>query len=187
MIGALVAGITGSGGGSLSSYESIATATGTGSSATITFSSIPSGFKHLQIRSLNSVDNNAAVLNNMQIRFNSDSGNNYAWHHLYGYNGTPNTYSLATTSSALTFTSINTYSYYYNSVHIIDILDFNNTSKNKTVRVFYGADYNGLYPGWVGHSSGLWMNTNAITSISLVGNFNWTTQSTFALYGIKEA
>ena len=66
-----------------SSYESIATATGTGSSATITFSSIPSTYEHLQIRFTGKGTGSAEV--DTSIRFNSDTGSNYAWHQVYGY------------------------------------------------------------------------------------------------------
>ncbi len=51
MIGAITAGLYGTGVPPVtSSYESIATSTATGSS--ITFSSIPSTYKHLQVRAL---------------------------------------------------------------------------------------------------------------------------------------
>jgi len=181
MIGALVAGITGSGGASLSSYESIATATATGSQSALTFSSIPSTYKHLQIRGIN----RTAAGGGVNLTINSDTGANYAQHRLEG-NGT--------TASAAGFASQNNIPVSSNStaadtmaVSIMDILDYGSTSKYKTFRVFRGFDANGS--GSVIITSGLWMNTNAITSITLTNasanNFDSTT--TFALYGIKEA
>lgn len=178
MIGALVAGVTGSGGASLSSYESIATANGTGSSGTITFSSIPSTFKHLQVRFIA----NSGSGTNVNMRFNSDSGTNYTYHSLDGDGATAAASGAITRTS--TFCGYMTASQY--GVSVTDILDYGSTTKNKTVRTFHGSDANGS--GSVMVRSGVWLNTNAITTIEIIaaaGNF--TTASTFALYGIKEA
>jgi hypothetical protein len=72
-------------------------------------------------------------------------------------------------------------------INIVDILDYANTSKYKTVRNLLGQDNNGS--GIVQLTSGLWSNTAAITSIALVADptyiTNWTTASRFSLYGIK--
>ena len=177
MIGALVAGITGSGGASLSSYESIATATGTGSSGTITFSSLGTGFKHLQIR----MSANTGVAQPVIIRFNGDTGTNYTNHAIYGDGSTVGAIGTASTSST---TVANLDGTYY-GVAIIDLLDVFSTSKNKTIRSFLGYDYNS--GGAVYVRSGVWQNTSAVTSITLTASNNFTTASHFALYGIKEA
>jgi hypothetical protein len=69
---------------------------------------------------------------------------------------------------------------------IIDIHDYASTTKNKTVRSFFGHDRNGA--GSVYLYSGLWMNTGAITSLSLgQANFSGTfdTGTVASLYGIK--
>jgi hypothetical protein len=69
---------------------------------------------------------------------------------------------------------------------VIDILDYTSVNKNKTVRLLTGVDRNGA--GLVVARSGAWYNSStAISSITLTetnGN-NWTTDTTFALYGIK--
>lgn len=185
MIGALVAGITGSGGASLSSYESIATVSGTGSSGTITFSSIPSTFKHLQIRAIGR-DTTAATTRSIDVRVNSDTGSNYARHLLNG-NGTAVSATGADTVSAMDFGLVTGASAAANTmgVLIVDVLDYASTSKYKTFRVFNGEDRNGA--GNIYINSGLWMSTSAITSISFIVSTAWTTSTTFALYGIKEA
>ena len=69
------------------SYTSIATATvDSGGASSITFSSIPSTYTHLQIRE---ISRGAAVQTstNIQMQFNSDTGTNYSDTWLYG-NGT---------------------------------------------------------------------------------------------------
>jgi hypothetical protein len=49
--------------------------------------------------------------------------------------------------------------------HIVDILDYANTNKFKTIRSILGYDANGS--GVVSLRSGLWRNTAAITAISI--------------------
>ena len=170
---------------STSSYESIASATGTGSSGTITFSSIPATYKHLQVRWMGQVDGGTNGVYNTYIQFNSDSGNNYARHTLDGDGAS------ATATGADTVTAPQVGLATRNSdtalgVSIIDIHDYASTTKYKTLRVFNGADRNGA--GSVQLQSGLWMSTSAISSISIINfNGNFKTNSAFALYGIKGA
>jgi hypothetical protein len=167
-------------GGASTAYESIATATGTGSSGTISFTSIPSTYTHLQIRGL--AYNGA---NNVFIRANSNSSALYSRHSLYGQG------SAASADGLATQTEIDTrmyggYTTNTLSAWTIDLLDYTSTTKNKTFRVFAGYDQNGA--GAIVVSSGLWQSTSAVTTISLIcqaGNFG--TQTTFALYGIKAA
>lgn len=168
-----------------SSYESIATATGTGSSGTITFSSIPGTFKHLQIRGIARNASAAVGSSSSIVRLNSDSANNYAYHLLYGNGSTVTASGAANTQAYIAEIARSGNTNAVLSGIIIDILDYASTSKNKTIRVFNGYDDNGA--GFIGVSSGLWMSTSAITSISIVDSNNLTSTTTFALYGIKEA
>ena len=164
-----------------SSFDSIATTTGNGSSGTITFSSIPSTYQHLQIR-LQAI---ASGGGGQSIRFNSDTGNNYARHN-FGGNGA-SVFASGTASTNMMFVGDDAAAT-NPSVMIIDIHDYASTTKNKTVRSFFGHDRNGA--GSVYLYSGLWMNTSAITSLSLgQGNFGGTfdTGTVASLYGIKGA
>jgi len=69
---------------------------------------------------------------------------------------------------------------------IIDILDYTNTSKYTTAKTLNGYDTNNVATGYVSLMSGVWMNTAAITRIDLSINGDpFTSDSTFALYGIK--
>jgi len=79
-------------------YESIATASGTGSNDEITFSSIPSTYKHLQIRGLANASGTNAL---MAVRLNGNTSG-YARHYLLG-NGTAASASAATAQSQITF------------------------------------------------------------------------------------
>lgn len=165
-------------------YDSIATTNGTGSSSTITFSSIPSTYTHLEIRYI-ARTTGAYVYEDSKWRFNSQTSG-YAFHVLSGDGATAS--ASASTSTAyigvgLTTGSTGTASAY--SAGVVSILDYANTSKNKTYRILTGEDRNGA--GHVQLGSGLYSaNTNAISSITIdTISGNWTTDSQFALYGIK--
>lgn len=163
-------------------YDSIATVSGTGSSGTISFTSIPSTYTHLQIRFIGRA---TTATSTIRVQFNSDTGSNYANHMLYGEgsavyaaNNTTQTYMkfYGLANSGLSADIV--------SAHIVDVLDYTNTNKNKVYRTLGGFDANGS--GEQGLFSGLWMSTSAITSIDLITNSgSWTSSSSFALYGIK--
>jgi hypothetical protein len=169
------------------SFESIATVTvGSGGSSTITFSSIPSTYQHLQLRIL------ARGLNSgnecqFQYTINDDYGSNYAWHLLRG-NG-----SAAFADGYGTQDAMRAQGRYPGDtaisnafgVGITDFLDYSNTNKNKTARTLGGNDRNGA--GQIYYTSSVWLNTSAINKI-IIGNSDGTgiaQYSSFALYGIK--
>jgi hypothetical protein len=168
------------------SYESIATVTvGSGGSATISFSSIPATYTHLQIRGIIRSTNSGTDAN-ARLRFNSDTGSNYRYHYLGG-SGSGSGY--AGDSGAVTFAYAGLASAASSTsgvfgVQLIDILDYSNTSKNKTVRSLTGVENNGS--GYIELDSSLWMNTVAINNISIFfTSGNLAEYSHFALYGVR--
>ncbi len=169
-------------------FESIATVTvGGGGSSVITFSSISSTYKHLQLRMLLRGDR-AANTDDIKIQFNNDTGSNYADHILFGdgtvgvYNQNPfdMIYSYQGMPSANT-----TASTFY--AGIMDILDYSSTVKYKTTRWFQGWDWNSNSTGAVELTSGLWRSTTAISTITVAPRYgsNFVQYSQIALYGIK--
>lgn len=170
-----------------SSYESIATITSTGSSGDLVFSSIPNTFTHLQIRGMLRT-NDTGTFNNQRMRFNSDSTASYAFHVLSGDGTTISASGTANAGSLNDFMRAPSDSVTSGifSVAVIDILDYANTGKFKTVRILQGGDINA--GGNVGLNSGLWMKTDAITTITITPSGGTAiNRSTFALYGIKAA
>jgi hypothetical protein len=168
------------------SYESIATVTvGSGGAANVEFTSIPATYTHLQIRLIaRSLENNSG-LDTPFLRFNSDTGSNYAVHRLNGSGSAAGAQAQSSISriSAGFVPLLNDLASVF-GVIIYDVLDYTNTNKYKTVRILTGADLNGS--GYVGFQSGLWQNTNAITTITMLpSGGNWAQYSQFALYGIK--
>jgi hypothetical protein len=172
-----------------SSFESIATATGTGSSGTITLSSIPSTYQHLQIRCLLKSTGTSTGLSGGDLRFNGNN-TNYLCHTLSG-NGTTVTAAANTGLSAIALDNAAPQSGSGLSnmmgVMIIDIHDYASTTKNKTVRAMYGVSTNGTVTADQMYlMSGLWINTSAINQISFIsGTANWTSTTKIALYGVK--
>ena len=167
------------------SYESIATTTvGSGGTANITFSSIASTWTHLQIRafSRNSYSGGSAGTDNLFIQFNTDTASNYSAHYLSG-NGASASAGAYNADVVYCVTATGGTGSQPFSSQIIDILDYKDTNKYKTVRLLSGVDNNGS--GTVGLWSGNWRSTSAITSIKIYSNYNWLQYSHFALYGIK--
>jgi hypothetical protein len=181
---------SGGAGGGGASFESIASVTATGIETTLSFTSIPSTYKHLQIRGIakDTYIVGSAESTTTLITFNSDTGSNYASHALRGNGTTTSGQRAASTTSmdrivgSIFGNSTSTF-----GVSIVDIHDYASTTKNKTVRSFSGGELNsGDTNSNLTLGSGLWVNTSAITSIQIKAVVTaFATGSTFALYGIK--
>jgi hypothetical protein len=176
----------------LTDFYQIATTTLGSAVSTVTFSSIPADYTHLQIRASYQTSRGTYPLDKIFIRFNSDTASNYSTHVVQGNGASAisdveiNTKitdrdmsSTTAASGGLVFGGL-----------IMDILDYANTNKYKTVRSISGFDTNGTVSGFggrVGLFSGNWRSTSAITSITFtVDNAaNYSANSKFSLYGIK--
>ena len=168
-----------------SNFESIQTYTvGAGNQTTITFSSIPSTYKHLQIRG---ILNGTVSDTDIRMRVgngSADTGTSYSYHGLFGnggsagaYAGTSSDYMAvgATPTNSTTFTGL-----------VIDVLDYANVNKYKTVRTLTGLDTNG--GGAIRFLSGNWRSTSAINTIAIsCYSGDMKQYSSFALYGISGA
>lgn len=173
------------------SFESIATATAAGGESTITFSSIPATYASLQIRGIYRDQYTANPYSaELRVRFNSDSGANYVSHWLQGDGSTAAAQSNTGANQIKIISAgvADAVSANIFGVSIIDIHDYASTTKNKVTRAFAGANNNTTSTEFkVSLDSGLWLDTSAITSISLLAPNNFKAGSTFALYGIKGA
>jgi hypothetical protein len=178
--------LAGSGGGVDTDFELIETTIVSGSStSSVVFSglgSYSSIYKHLQLRAV--VRSASAGADNIFMRLNADTGNNYKAHQLFG-NGS--SVSSATAGETNTFYTglTNTGGEVANAFAptIIDFLDVYAT-KNKTVRTLtgtMGSELNG-----VTLRSGLYLNTASLTSITCNAQSGvYAAGSRFSLYGIK--
>jgi hypothetical protein len=167
-------------------YDSIATVDLSGGAASsITFSSIPSTYTHLQVRFI-ARSTAGGASDPAVVRLNGISSNTYTIHYLYGdgsssaaaattsYSYTYGGYIPASGATASTF-----------GAGVWDLLDYANTNKYKTIRSLNGVDTNGA--GNIRFTSGLVQTTDAITSITFTTDSasNFAQYSSFALYGIK--
>jgi hypothetical protein len=168
------------------SYESIATVTvGSGGSSSIDFTSIPSTFKHLEVRAImrtSRVNAGDAVY----VRFNSVSSAAYSGHRLEG-NGSAASSTGAANETSITLNRVSAVNDAANvfGAAVVQVLDYANTNKNKTLRALVGYETNS--DGVIGFDSGAWYNTSAITSLSILplNASGFVQYSSFALYGIK--
>lgn len=165
-------------------YESIATVTTAG---TFTFSSIPSTYKHLEIRAVGKSSNGTYQSIYWTMRLNGDStSGKYNCHSLYGNGGGSvaamgnGTYTdqmiigeIAASGSGMASQTV--------SPFIVNIADYASTSKTKIIRSFVGFDGSGV--GTMRLASGMWNDTSAISSITIYGSDTGVLHA--ALYGIK--
>jgi hypothetical protein len=171
-----------SGGAAGSSYELISTAYGTGSVSTLTFSSIPQTYKHLQVRYTVRLSN--ATWDSFSISL-SQTRSHQIRGSFEGVLADEPDYPAQFTRGAPNNSSISG----AHKAGIIDILDYSVTTKNKTIRAFYGghADSGNNGNNAVVLRSGFSIDTAAISTLSFSGwngsNFSSTTR--FSLYGIK--
>ena len=166
-------------------YDALATVTvPSGGAASVSFVGIPSGYKHLQIRAI--ARNTSAANGNFYVGYNGtlfQSGNtSYVSHRLRGDGSSATaSYTAATSYGLLGSTTTNATSVF--AATIMDILDYSNTNKYKTIRSLEGYDANGS--GNIILNSHLWMNTSAINQIDIQADGNFAEFSQLALYGVK--
>jgi len=159
-----------------STYEPIATYTATGSSGTLSFTSIPSTYTDLILVVNGSVNTG----NNTRMRFNNDTGSNYSMTVLAGDGSSAASYR----DSSQTSFSYPGYATTGMGTYIIQIQNYSNTSTYKT---FISRNSNAANQAQVG--VGLWRSTSAINQVDLytASGATWTTSTTATLYGIKAA
>lgn len=166
-------------------YDALATVTvPSGGVASVTFAGIPTGYKHLQVRLFAKTNTAPNFYDTIVMRLNSDTASNYSYHFIEGYNSSISSQN-ATSMGFMQFYSIggNANSSMFGA-QIIDLLDYQNTNKFKTLRQLGGFDGN-TAGGSLYFSSGLWQSTSAITSITFSNSQTFSQYSSFALYGVK--
>jgi hypothetical protein len=159
-------------------YEKIATTTLGSASATITFNSIAASWTDLRIVLVGTTE----TAGGFAIRFNSDSGTNYSRTALYGTGSVAGS-QTNTNDAQLRIANINSSN---PSLITCDVFSYAG-STYKTALGEGSDDRNGS--GVVARNVGLWRNTAAITSITLieVNGYNFATGTTATLYGILKA
>ena len=157
------------------SYDALVSYTvPSGGASSVTISGLPqSGYQHLQIRAL--LLPNSGGGNTNYIQLNGDTSANYSWHMLRN---------ASALSGGGDVEMILPSAYGSPSSIIIDILDYTNTTKYKTIRAIGGGDNNTA--GFVNFTSGNWRSTSSINSFKLYSNSgSYLQYSNIAVYGIR--
>jgi hypothetical protein len=176
----------GGGGGAAGAYELIETQLLSTTTASLTFSSIPSTYKHLQLRAT-ARSNFNATLGGFAYRFNGDTGSNYTYHIIDGDTSSVSNFTAASQTNGLVtlITGLTATANSYGAA-VCDVLDYSSTSKNKTVRSL-GGRVSTSGNSNVRHLGSAWLSTSAVTSMTLFDNVggSFVSGSRFSLYGIK--
>lgn len=178
-------GLIGSFASNVGDFESIATATPSGTS-TVTFSAIPQTYKHLQVRILGR-SSAVAQTDYIYCWINEDTTTSkYSYHYLRGDGTTASAGGSASSTSAYAgFVTSSSATASIFGVTIIDILDYTSTNKNKTTRAF-GVEDRNTTGGNVWMFSNVFLDTSAVTSLQIkMVNGNFESNSHVALYGSK--
>lgn len=159
-------------------YTPIATSTATGSTSSLTFSSIPSTYTDLVLIIAGS---DTSIGSNTLAQFNSDTGTNYSQTRLYG-DGTSAASDRVSNDVKIIVGRLAASGGVANG--IAHIMNYSNTTTYKT-SISRSNNAASISAAVVG----LWRSVSAITSIYLYtsNGSNFTSGSTFTLYGIKSA
>lgn len=160
-------------------YIPIATQTLSSTASTVTFSSIPQTYTDLVVVVNGTVSTNSWDL---YVRFNGDTGSNYSVTRLWGSGSAAGSNRLSndTLIQSTYYGSLGT----EQSNQILNVMNYSNTSTYKTMLVRANRAGQG-----VDASVGLWRNTAAINSLTLLlfSGGQFAVGSTFSLYGIASA
>ena len=173
-----------SGAGAAGAYELIQSVVLSSNQASVTFSTIDSNYKHLQVRWVARSDRSGQPRSSLYARLNGTEGNTF--HYIFG-NGS----SVTSAGASGVFMEItNDYPAATETANafasgITDISDVQATNKNKTLRTLWG--YHASNNRRIALTSNLWINTAAITSVTFYDGTgsNILAGSRFSLYGIK--
>lgn len=169
-----------------STYTPIATTTLGSTTASYTFSSIPSTYTDLILVAIGEAYFTSTNYINTGVQFNSDTGSNYSTTRVYGdgSTATSNRYSSETSIRSGWMHSETA----VNNIRSTIIMQINNYSNATTYKTLLSR--NGGAGDAVGANVGLWRSTSAINSITIKNNDSATgffAGTTFTLYGIQAA
>lgn len=169
-------------GAAANSFELIETAVLSTNATDVYFDTVPSTYRHLQIRI--STRNSTTFSTALRLRPNYDSNFNY-WTHRLGSGGSSvnatNVDNTGRIDNLIQTSSAPTGSF---GVAVIDILDASSTTKFKTIRALHG--YTDPSANAIQMTSIQWRSTSAINSFWLnCWDGSFLSGSRFSLYGIK--
>jgi hypothetical protein len=180
----------GAGGGAVGDIELISSTILTGTQTSITFSSIPSTYRHLQVRYTMRSALASTGCDQLYFRFNGISSSVYSWHELEGAGSAVGSTGAATQPQMVVGNNggvprnSNTAGIF--SAGVVNILDYAQTSKFKTMRTLAGVHIPSNTTS-VYMDSGLYQQTTAISSLTITDSngAGFVSGTRVSLYGIK--
>ena len=176
------------GGGGAPAYELIETVTlANNTTQTVTFSSIPTDYKHLQVRASVQTTNSNSADETMQLNINGNFTSVYRQHMLRG-SGSSVTSAVYSQRARIDISNVDTTRFGSISFQpsVIDFLDYANTSKTTTVRALFGNK--GQNTSHIVLQSALYNVTDAVSSLTFTASFSgysFVAGSRLSLYGVK--
>lgn len=170
--------------GIASDFDLLETQVLTSNAASVTFTGLGSyNYKHLQVRAAWAPTSNS----NMRIRLNGDSSSAYAHHQLWGTSSSVNSQAFTSRTYWAISEQVQGTTWDNNvfSPVVFDLLDFSNTNRNTSARFLTGANQNVSGTPHATISSGVWLNTSAVTNLEIFANGNLAAKTRISIYGVK--
>jgi hypothetical protein len=170
-------------------FDSIASTTLGSAQSSVTFNNVSQDYTHLRLHVWSATnDGNSRAL---MMYFNNDQSVSYTAHAYYQYNGTVAATNTINAQACQLFAGnsglqgLGFTSNYWGAI-IIDIYDYKNTTKNKTLTAWGGHTGDGTY-GVFGYGGSSFSKTDAITRLDISPTYatQFRAGSTICLYGIK--
>lgn len=169
-----------------STYTLISSQVLASSAASVTFSSIPGTYTDLVLR-ISARDLDTGAFAQLRVTFNGDTATNYSYTNVYGTGSSALSIGSSTANfNYINFQSSNSNGATTNSFGSSELyIPSYTASQNKPVSMFSVSETNATAAN-TGATAGLWRNTAAITSLTMVSAnaVNFMTGSSFYLYGI---
>ena len=153
----------------------------------VTFTSIPATYEHLQLR-MSVKDDRALTIDAMDFFINGDTtAANYSYHVMYAYDSTAGGYGSTSDIQVFWITGSKDASAADYAAWVMDIPDYASTAKNTVMRwtaVSHSDSRTRLDRG-----SKLWDDPSAVTSLTFEPSnaTNFVRGSTFTLYGLNSS
>ena len=160
--------------------------------SSVTFSSIPQTYEHLQLRYTLTL---AAESNTYQRLWlgdgSADTGTTYSYHVMYGHDTTVGVFKGTGEANGIFLGQApGNPDRAWTGPTIVDILDYVNTNKNTTVQILNwdGGDSTST-ADYSTFASGLWDDTSAVDTILINNRYanNFLRGSEFTLYGLNSS
>jgi hypothetical protein len=158
-------------------YDLLASNVLSSTTSSVTFSSLntlAAGYRDLVIVITGTMTSSGGLW----LRFNSDSSGNYNRVQMQS-NGSVSNSTSSTNQASLYTSNTDPFSTSVPTLAQINIFDFNQTDKNKTLLMRINRT-----DGIVSAVAGRWASTSAITSILIDGDADYAAGTSFYLYGI---